>query len=95
MLLLLEGELVRFPAPKTHFSQDLILNSDTPIFATSKTPLVLIKGGFIDERETEMMNVRWKYISFQYQIPVGQQQDIVPCPKCFASLVFEHDGRND
>ena len=36
-LLLLEGDRVNLPAPKNHFSTDVCISEDTPIFATSKT----------------------------------------------------------
>ena len=67
LLLLLEGHVVHLPAPKTLFSKDITFENDTPIFCTSKNPLVFIKNGVIDERETEMMRVRWKLIQFNYQ----------------------------
>ena len=35
LLLLLEGKPVHFPAPKTHFAEDVLLESDIPVFATS------------------------------------------------------------
>ena len=37
---------------------DISLTADTPIFCTGKRPLMYIKNGLVDERETEMMNVR-------------------------------------
>ena len=89
LLLLLEGHVVHLPAPKTHFAKDIIFKNDTPIFCTSKNPLVFIKKGVIDERETEMMRVRWKLIQFNYQIPPNLQKDITSCPRCFASLILD------
>ena len=61
MLLLLEGDLVHFSAPKTHYCQDITLEADTPIFCTSKAPIIFVKNGVVDERETEMMQVRWHH----------------------------------
>ncbi|KAK3731606.1 hypothetical protein QZH41_004850 [Actinostola sp. cb2023] len=46
------------------------------------------QNGAIDERESEMMSVRWKVYRFNYQIPPQDQKSIVSCPKCFASLVL-------
>ena len=89
LLLLLEGHVVHLPAPKTHFAKDIIFKNDTPIFCTSKNPLVFIKNGVIDERETEMMRVRWKLIQFNHQIPPNLQKDITSCPRCFASLILD------
>ena len=60
---------------------------DTPIFCTTKEKLVYVRGGVMDERETEMMRVRWKIFNFHVQIPCSQQVDILPCPRCFAELL--------
>lgn len=87
-LLLLEGQLVHLPAPKTHFSEDLVLSGTTPVFATGKHPLVYIKGGQIEDRETEMMAVRWKHFTFHSQIPESEQQEIPACGPCFAKFVL-------
>ncbi len=88
LLLLLEGQLVHLPAPKTHYAKDLCFTSDTPIFATGKNPICYIKNGCIDDRETEMMNVRWKIFRFNCQIAEGKQREISPCSKCFANLIL-------
>lgn len=88
-LLLLEGQLVHLPAPKTYYAQDIVFEKDTPIFCTSKVPFVYIKRGIIDERETEMMSVRWRVYTFNHQIPAAQQVEVPPCPKCFARLVLD------
>ena len=44
-LLVLEGQLVHLPAPKSHFAKDNIFDRDTPIFVTSKHQLVYLKNG--------------------------------------------------
>ena len=87
-LLLLEGQLVHLPAPKTHYAKDIVFNKDTPIFATGKNPIVFVKNGAIDEKETEMMMVRWKIFRFHAQISQEKQREISPCGKCFATLVL-------
>ena len=92
LLLLLEGEPVHFSAPKSHFSEDILLVADTPVFATSKHRLTYVRGGSVDERETEMMAVRWNVFTLTHQISADQQVDMKPCPHCFASLVC--DGQN-
>lgn len=69
LLLMLEGEVVHLPAPKTHFTEDIEFDKDTPIFCTSKRPLIFIKNGIVDDRETEMMSVRWKVFCLNYAIP--------------------------
>ena len=43
LLLLLEGEAVHFSVPKTHFAEDILLDSDTPVVATSKSKLILLR----------------------------------------------------
>ena len=56
LLQVLEGDTVHFPAPKNVMTKDIILDKNTPFFATSDAPLALIKGGTIDEINTEMMH---------------------------------------
>ena len=87
-LLLLEGQLVHLPAPKTHYTRDIVFNKDTPIFTTGNNPIVFVKNGAIDEKETEMMMVRWKIFRFHAQISQEKQREIYPCGKCFATLVL-------
>ncbi|KAK2549578.1 hypothetical protein P5673_029967 [Acropora cervicornis] len=67
-LLMLEGQVVHLPAPKTHYAKDIVFEKDTPIFCTGKQPFIYIKNGVIDQRETEMMPVRWKIFQFNVQI---------------------------
>ena len=88
LLLLLEGQKVHLPAPKSHFCQDIEFASDTPIFCTSKEELSLVRGGVLDERESQMMRVRWKVFAFHNQIPEEEQQIIPSCPHCFAELIL-------
>ena len=77
LLLLLEGQQVNLPAPKLHFRQDVTFKGDTPIFCTTKSPLVYVRNGFIDERETEMMSARWQVLNLTHQLPENEQQEIV------------------
>ena len=44
MLLLLEGQTVHLPAPKSHYAQDIVFDSDTPVFCTGKQELQYIRG---------------------------------------------------
>ena len=69
LLLLLEGQKVHLPAPKTHFSQDIEFTRDTPMFCTSKEELSFVRGGVLDERESQMMRVRLKVFALQSPIP--------------------------
>ena len=76
---MLEGEVVHLPVPKTHFTRDIELVKDTPVFCTSKRPLIYIKNGVVDDRESEMMAVCWHIIYFNHQIPQEQQRKIPAC----------------
>ena len=87
LLLLFEEEIVNFPVPKTHFIQDIQLTKDTPIFCTTKKPRLFIKNGMVDDRESEVMAIRWKIFELRAQIPETSQLAISPCPSFFAKLV--------
>jgi len=88
LLLLLKGHVVHLAAPKTHFARDITFTADTPIFCTGKHPLIYIKNGVVDERETEMMTVRWRIFHFNYQIPRERQREIPSCSRCFSELII-------
>lgn len=92
-LLLLEGQMVHLPTPKNHFNKDICLNTDIPVFATGKSQIKFI-GRFNaeDERETEMMSVRWKYFELSHQIPQTEQKSLESCPSCFSKLVLLGDS---
>ncbi len=77
MLLLLEGQRVHLPAPKTHYTRDIVFDKDTPVFATGTHSLVCVRGGQVNERETEMMSVRWIIFNFFHQIP-STDQKVIP-----------------
>ena len=66
MLLLVEGQVVDLPSPKNH----ICFKTDVPIFATAKLKIVCTgKVNLPNDRETEMMDVRWKFFDFTHQIP--------------------------
>ena len=92
LLLLLEGETVKLPAPKNHFIDDIVIDSDVPIFATSKCPIVY-KGPFgtSDDRENEMMANRWNVYKFRHVFHEHEERHIIPCKSCFAQLVLLED----
>lgn len=48
-LLLLEGEPVHLPAPKFHFSKDIVLQKDTPIVCTSSEQIVYVKDEIVSQ----------------------------------------------
>ena len=92
LLLLLEGQTVHLPAPKNHYSSDISIDAQTPIFATGKSMIKYVgKYNTQDPIEDEMMSVRWRTFEFFRQIRQHEQLDIQPCAKCFASLVFMSD----
>ena len=68
MLLLLEGENVKLPAPKYIYSEDIVISTDVTIFGTSKSS-IKHRGPYnaSDDRETEMMAARWKNYEFRHQ----------------------------
>ena len=94
-MLLLEGECVHLPAPKSHFTRDIEISSDVPIFCTSSQSIKLVRGGAVQETETAMMVSRWKEYKFYAQIPENQQQKVAPCAHCFATLVLEEEDSID
>ena len=88
-LLLLEGDRVNLPAPKNHFVKDVTVDSDVPVFATSKA-IITYHGPYNaeDSIENDMMASRWKVFYFQHSIPEAEQKILPRCPRCFASLVL-------
>ena len=83
LLLMLEGDVVHLPTPKTHYSTD----KDTPIFATGKGPLIYVKNGVIDQQEMDMMSSRWRILKLHCQIRRKAQCKILPCQRCFCELI--------
>ena len=88
MLQLLEGAVVHFAAPKTVFRKDIELTQNTPVFATSKASISFIAGSMLDERETEMMNVRWRIFQFKHQFDERVQKCVPACGHCFAKMIL-------
>lgn len=87
LLLLLEGQTVHLPAPKTHHVHAIEFTKDTPIFATSKDEIVYVRGGAVDARKCGMMRVRWHIFQFQVQMPQAERVNISPCPHCFSEFI--------
>ena len=88
-LLLLEEENVKLPSPKSQLPTDVCINTDIPIFATSKEKIEFVgKLNTCDDRETEMMDVRWNILEFTHKIPHADQNIITHCPRCFTELVL-------
>ena len=94
LLNMLEGSTVQLPAPKCTHERNLLLDRDTPIFATAIRDIMSIKGAVINDKETEMMACRWNIFRFYRQIPQAEQIELQPCPRCFAKIVVEAQGSN-
>jgi hypothetical protein len=90
LLQLLEGDTVHLSAPKTFNRKDIEFTKETPVFATADAPLILVKDGFLDHANTEMMHVRWLFFNFHKQIPQDEQVRQPPCPSCFARLIIDY-----
>ena len=84
---LLEGLPIHVPAPKTHFAEDLLWIEKTPIFATSSRRLRKYDGGVLNDVETAMMEVRWRY--FEFSKPVQSPEEINSCAQCFATFILQ------
>ena len=83
-----KGKL-RLPAPKNQFSSDIVIEKDTPIFATSKSRIAYVgKFNASDKRESQTMAIRWKVIEFKHQMPESEQKRVQPCGRCLAELAL-------
>lgn len=60
------------------------------VCCTSKHAIMFITGGVVEERETEMMTVRWRQMAFHSKIPAEEQQSVPPCGHCFAVLIIDN-----
>ena len=89
MLLLLEGHVVHFAAPKTSYSKDIDFSRDTLVFATAKAPISFVKSSFIDDGETEMMHACWGFFHFKHQFSLHEQKTVTLWCHCFATLLLE------
>ena len=90
MVFFIEGETVKLPAPKTIYSEDIVISIHVAIFAISTSP-IKHRGPYnaSDDRETEMMSARWKNYEFDHQYSPLEQKHLPPCPpRYFAKLVF-------
>ena len=77
-LFLLEGQVVHLPSPKNHYATDICISFDLPIFATGKSRIIFT-GRYKqpDERETEMMSVKWKVFELFPQIAEEDQSKML------------------
>lgn len=90
LLLLLEGETVKLPAPKNHFAEDIVISSsnDIPIFATGPGKIAYSLFSPDHEVETDMMASRWRIFKLTHIIEKEKQKEIPPCKRCFAKFVL-------
>ena len=88
LLLLLEGDTVKLPAPKNHFAEDILIQTDVPIFLTCRGKITLPGDSEEVSQENKMMEVRFKYFNFTHQFEEKDQKDVPPCGKCFGRLMF-------
>ena len=89
MLLLLEGETVKLPAPKNIYSEDIVISIDVAILATSQSSIKRRRPyNASDDRETEMMRARWKNYEFRQEFSSQEQKNLPLCPRCFEKVVF-------
>lgn len=89
LLLLLEGEPTRLPAPKNFRLKDILIDTDVPIFATAGDKIEY-RGAYntMNKMENTMMDNRWRFFQFTYIIPEARQIKIKPCGQCFSRLVL-------
>ena len=71
---------------KPFFAEDVLWSQKTPIFATSSSKVRKYDDGVMNDIETGMMEVRWKYFHFNKQIENPKQ--IQACRKCFATFIL-------
>lgn len=89
LLQLLEGDEVKFPAPKNHAKENIIFTRDCPIFATSADEIVSNQIGSLMVKETKMMKKRWKVYEFTHEIPQEEIKEVKPCGVCFCKLITD------
>ena len=66
-----------------------MISTDVAIIAISKSS-VKCRGPYnaTGDRETEMMAARWNKYVFRHQFSPQEQNDLLPCPRSVAKLVF-------
>ena len=89
-LVIIEREIIKLPASKKLYVEDVVIDSDVAIFDTSKSPITY-RGPYNtpDPQEDAMMATRWQIFSFHHQFIDGEQRDIAACARCFAKLVLQ------
>lgn len=82
LLFLLEDKQSSCQPLKNIYGENINITTDNVIFATSKS-MVKYQGSHnsSDERETEMMAVRWKNFEIYHRFFAQEQKVLSPCPK--------------
>ena len=91
LLDLLEGAPCKLSRHKSVFATELHIprSNAIPIFTTGIHPIEYVRAyGLKDQRETAMMDSRWRMFEFSPQIPNNDIQEIPACSKCFYNLVM-------
>ena len=89
LLLFLEGEKVKFPAPRNLFRDDVYIYGNVAIFATSRSE-IKCKGTYnsTDNQEDEMMRSRWRVFNFKHVFREKDQKQVEACGVCFANFIL-------
>ena len=88
-LLLLEGQPIHFPAPKTTYAKDIYLEQDTPIFATSKAPITYIgKYNATDDRENRNDGIPLEGLCIHPSNTRGRAKGVVTMSTLFLGTCF-------
>ena len=89
LLLLLDGQIVRFAAPKSQFARDIVLEKNTPAVAMSIAPIMHTGRctSTSSRMEDDMMDSRWRVFEPRHQIPQSEQKEIPLFGRCFPELV--------
>lgn len=89
LLRLLEGKITKLPAPRNLSAHDVIIKKDTPILMTSRSMIRWPKKDKYEDRENDMMDIRWNYFKFFRKLTREEMNTNIPaCPRCFAEFVL-------
>ena len=90
LLLLLEGATVHLSRPKNNYATDMCISRENklPIFATSKSRIEYLKFNVRDDRESDMMDSRWRMFHFHHSMSKEDIVVISPCPHCFSEFIM-------
>ena len=65
------------------------MSNNTPILATRSSTIKHVgKYNISDDRETEMMKIRWRVFEFTRGISESDVKEIPACLRCFSELVL-------